>query len=233
MKDVENAVQSIKSFANEDKAEILRRFFKTKEGEYAYGDLFLGVTVPQIRIVAKQYKHLTLNEIEQLLDNQYHEIRMLGTLILIDKFKKNPQKIFNFYINHTYAFNNWDLVDISAPKIAGEYLWMKKESPLPFLLKLTESKSLWEQRISVVTTLGLIRHGVLDPIFELAPLFLNHPHDLMHKATGWMLREAGKKNEKRLKEFLDIYATQMPRTMLRYAIEKFSKDDYKYYLNLR
>lgn len=223
------------ALANEEKAKILSRFFKTKEGEYGYGDLFLGVTVPQIRSVVKEYKNLPPCDIEQLLNNPYHEIRMLGTLILVEQFKKCPKEVYEFYLSHTYAFNNWDLVDVSAPKIIGEYLWatslQEQEILPPTLLQLAESSSLWEQRIAIVSTLGFIRHGVLEPTFELAPKFLNHPHDLMHKATGWMLREAGKKDENRLKTFLNTYATRMPRTMLRYSIEKFSKEDYKYYIS--
>lgn len=230
------AEKQIIALADENKATVLRRFFKTQKGEYGYGDCFLGVTVPQIRAVAKSYRELPLGDVEMLLKSVYHEVRMLGVLILVARFKKSPEEIYNFYLANKSSFNNWDLVDLSAPKIVGEYMWLtggeNDDWLRPEVAQLVKG-SLWDQRIAMVSTLGLIRHNVLDPTFGMAPRFLNHPHDLMHKATGWMLREAGKRDEQRLKEYLDSYATQMPRTMLRYAIEKLSKEDYLYYLKLK
>ncbi|HEY5570686.1 MAG TPA: DNA alkylation repair protein, partial [Bacteroidales bacterium] len=165
-----------------------------------------------------------------LISDPYHEVRFCALLILVEQFKKqkeNREEIVNFYINHTQYINNWDLVDLSCPSILGNYLLDKERSLLD---QLISSKLLWEQRIAIVTNLTFIRKGELDDIFRLSEVVLYHPHDLMQKATGWMLREAGKKDKERLCDFLEKYHTTMPRTTLRYAIEKFDASERAYYM---
>lgn len=211
----------LKLSAHEEKRHVLMRFFKTGKGEYGEGDRFLGVMVPQIRLVARQYAGLSLSEIDRLLQSEWHEVRQCGLFILTDNCKKQVTKeAFDFYLAHTSRINNWDLVDATAPTIVGGYLLDKSREPL---YKLAESSLLWENRIAIVATLLFIRHNDLDTTYDLALKLMQHPHDLMHKATGWMLREAGKKDAERLYRFVEAHRTEMPRTMLRYAIERFDK----------
>ncbi len=229
-------IHKILEVANPQKAQILSRFFKTNKGEYGEGDLFLGVTVPRIReIVKKHHTSATFNEIEELLANPYHEIRLCGLLILVQQFQNNKEEIvreniYKFYLTHTNRINNWDLVDLSAKEIIGEYLWDKNRKPL---YQLIESHSLWEQRIAIVATNAFIRKKDLNDTFSLAEKVIYHPHDLIRKATGWMLREAGKQDSKKLLQFLDRYACTMPRVTLRYAIEKMSLEERKYYMSMK
>lgn len=226
--------QQLDVFVNPEKRDFLPYFFKTGKGQYGEGDKFLGVVVPDIRKVAKQNKDLPFAEVEKLLDSEYHECRMCALLILVDRFKKTKTEgerklIFNFYLTHTSRINNWDLVDLSCRDIVGEYLIDKPERNI--LYKLSESKLLWEQRIAMISTYAFIRKGDFSDTIKLATIFLTHKHDLMHKASGWMLREMGKRDELPLIEFLDEYAHIMPRTMLRYSIEKFEPKRRLYYLN--
>lgn len=222
--------ESLIEIGSEEKAKILSWFFKTGKGQYGEGDLFLGITVPENRMIAKHYINTSLEELNILISDPYHEVRFCALLILVEQFKKqkeNREEIVNFYLSHTQYINNWDLVDLSCPSILGHYLLDKERSLLD---QLISSKLLWEQRIAIVTNLTFIRKGELDDIFRLSEVVLYHPHDLMQKATGWMLREAGKKDKERLCDFLEKYHTTMPRTSLRYAIEKFDASERAYYM---
>lgn len=218
-----SALRDLQSLKNPAKAAFFPKFFKTGKGQYGEGDVFLGITVPQIRSVTRKHRDLPLQEIEHLLSNAYHEARLLGLLILVDQFEhgdpKGQKKIVAFYLSHLTGVNNWDLVDSSAAQILGTHLLETGDTRL--LLKLAKSKSLWEQRIAIVATYAFIRARNYDPTIDIATILLHHPHDLIHKAVGWMLREMGKRDEDRLRAFLNAHAPQMPRTMLRYAIEKF------------
>lgn len=222
--------ESLIEIGSEEKAKNLSWFFKTGKGQYGEGDLFLGITVPENRMIAKHYINTSLEELNLLISDPYHEVRFCALLILVEQFKKqkeNREAIVNFYLSHTQYINNWDLVDLSCPTILGNYLLDKERTLLD---QLINSNLLWEQRIAIVTNWTLIRKGELDDIFRLAEVVLYHPHDLMQKATGWMLREAGKKDKERLCDFLEKYHTTMPRTTLRYAIEKFDASERAYYM---
>lgn len=217
------------SLSNKQKALVLQRFFKTGKGEYGEGDKFLGITVPQTRKLAKKYRDLSLNEIKKLLNNKFHEIRLAALLILAEQFPDDPEKIYNFYLNNTKNINNWDLVDLSADKIIGKYI-LKNPKHKNILNKLSKSKNLWERRIAILSTYQLIKNNQFDEMLELAKKLLNDSHDLIHKAIGWMLREIGKKSLKAEELFLKKFYKTMPRTMLRYAIEKFPEAKRKIYL---
>jgi 3-methyladenine DNA glycosylase AlkD len=223
---IENILKDIEAKKNKKKDEILSKFFKTSKGQYGEGDIFWGLTVPVSRKIAMKYKDLSVSEINLLLKHKVHEVRLIGLMILVWKYKhsskKEQEKIVKFYLKNTKYINNWDLVDLSSHYILGDYLIKQKEKTI--LLKLAKSKNLWEQRIAIVSTYALIRKGELDFTFKISKMFLGHDHDLIHKASGWMLREAGKKDEKALKKFLDENISKMPRTMLRYAIEKFPQN---------
>ena len=211
--------------SDEEKKIILPRFFKTGKGQYGEGDMFLGVTVPNIREVAKEFKDVNLNVIEELIHSPWHEMRMCALLILVNNSQKEVTKeTFDFYLSQTKYINNWDLVDLSAPQIVGKYLLNKNRD---ILYKLTESDMLWDNRIAIVSTLTFIRNNDLDDTYKLSFKMMHHRHDLMHKAIGWMLREAGKRDTKRLYDFIQEYKNIMPRTMLRYSIEKFDKETRK------
>ena len=223
----------LEALHSEEKRIVLPRFFKCGAGEYGEGDKFLGVVVPDTRAVAKKNMFASLSEIRGLLESQWHEVRLCGLLILVGKYRKEvPKEVLDFYLAHTGRINNWDLVDLSAPLIVGKYL-LKRPQERGLLYSLAESKSLWEQRIAMVSTLTLIRNDESDDTYALAVKLMDHKHDLMHKAVGWMLREAGKRDQRRLELFLDEYATSMPRTMLRYSIEKFPEPLRRHYLHLR
>ena len=215
-------VRELRACSREDKKEILPRFFKTGKGEYGEGDMFLGVVVPETRKVALRHRDAAFEVVEALLESEWHECRLCALLILVERFKRTSSSkahIVDFYLKHTSGINNWDLVDLSAPYILGSYL--VTESDRSVLYDLSRSSNMWEQRIAVVSTLMLIRHGQFDDIMKLAEGFMGTKHDLMQKATGWMLREVGKRDEARLVTFLETYKSLMPRTMLRYSIEKF------------
>jgi 3-methyladenine DNA glycosylase AlkD len=224
--------RELKALANPVKKEFFPRFFKTGKGEYAEGDIFIGVTVPLVRTIVKKYKDLPLQEVEELLHNAIHECRLTALLILVTQFRKADEeaqkKIVNVYLKNTQYINNWDLVDASAAAILGAWLYGKDTSLLD---KLAHAKSLWEQRIAIVSTLYFIRKKDLDPTLRIATILINHPHDLIHKATGWMLRCVGDVDRRTEEVFLKKYYKTMPRTMLRYAIEKFEEPKRKKYLN--
>ena len=219
-------LKEIYSHRNKKKAKILSRFFKTGKGYYGEGDIFWGLTVPISRRIALKYKDISLKEINFLLKHKVHEVRLVGILVLVHRYRSGAvgerEKIMNFYLKNTRYINNWDLVDLSASQILGEYLLNKKDKKI--LIRLARSKNLWEQRIAMISTFAFIRRGELAWTFKIARMFIDHQHDLIHKATGWMLRETGKKDMKALREFLDKNLFLMPRTMLRYAIERFPEN---------
>lgn len=228
----------LRSLANPAKAKILARFFKTGKGEYGEGDLFLGVMVPQQRMVAKKYYNgISFFDLSKLLKNKYHEVRLTAILILVEKYQKANDlerlEIYNFYWQHVDYINNWDLVDLSAPKIVGGFLLDNKKSS--FILKnWSNSKNIWIRRIAVLSTFTFIRQKRSKEILSLAKILLKDKHDLIQKAVGWMLRELGKNlGEKILLDFLDQNAKQMPRVMLRYSLEKLSDKQRKFYLSLK
>lgn len=228
---VKEIQHTLESYSTPEKKEFLPYFFKTGKGQYGEGDKFLGVVVPDTRRVARQYKNINFKDVSELFKSEYHECRLCALLILIEKFKKSDEKgkkeIVDFYLANTRYINNWDLVDLSCKDIIGEYLVGKERS---VLYKLAESELLWDQRIAIISTFAFIRKGDLEDIFRLSEKLIDHTHDLMHKAIGWMLREAGKKDKGRLCGFLDKYHKTMPRTMLRYSIEKFSPEERKHYM---
>lgn len=208
--------------SDEEKKIVLPRFFKTGKGQYGEGDKFLGVTVPNIREVAKEYKDVSIDILKELIHSPWHEMRMCALIILVNNSKKSVTKeTFDFYLSQTNHINNWDLVDLNAPQIVGQYLLNKNRD---ILYKLAESELLWDNRIAIVSTLTFIRNNDLDDTYKLSLKMMNHKHDLMHKAIGWMLREAGKRDTKRLYDFVMEHKSVMPRTMLRYSIEKFDKE---------
>lgn len=223
--------RDLRAARDPNKAAFFPRFFKTGPGQYGEGDRFYGVTVPNIRRVAKRYAHLPLSTLAELLQDPVHEVRLCAVLILVDQFQRGDattrQTIASFYVQHAKQVNNWDLVDASAPHILGT--WLLERDPT-VLRTLARSHNLWEQRIAIVATYAFIRRGSFDLTFQIATHYLSHTHDLIHKATGWMLREVGKRDEGALRSFLDAQGSRMPRTMLRYAIEKLPKDDQKRYL---
>ena len=218
-------IDELQLLSTDEKRNILPRFFKTCKGEYGEGDKFLGVSMPDVRKVAKNHKNATINELTEMMQSEWHEVRLCSLLIMVEQFKKTDdegrKRIVDFYLTVTNRINNWDLVDLSCPAIIGEYLLNRSHD---LLYRLAESSLLWENRIAIVSTIIFIRHGQLDDTFNLSTKMMNHPHDLMHKAIGWMLREAGKRDESRLYNYVKTYSLEMPRTMLRYAIEKFDKN---------
>jgi len=229
------ALADLKAFTKKARISDLARFYKAGPGEYAEGDLFLGGTVPQTRSIAKKYQNLELKEVEKLFNSPFHEARLCAAIILNHQFEKSKQpqdqkKLFEFYLKQVKAnhVNNWDLVDVSAPRM-GAYL-SEIDDPMPLLLKLSKSKSLWERRVSMILTFALIRAGDLEPTIIIAETLLKDDQDLIHKASGWMLRELGKRDVMMLRRFLSEHAHEMPRTMLRYAIEKLPERERKQWL---
>lgn len=232
MKLHEQIINDLKAKSSPEKAIGMSRYFKTGVGEYGEGDLFLGVSVPDQRSIVKRYSPLVdIDTASTLLDSKYHEVRLTGVLIVVACFtaslKENKARVtikrpttnqwLKLYLGKTNRINNWDLVDSSAPGILGKWLEDKERI---ILYRLAKSKSLWENRIAMVATLHFIRQNDFKDLFKLSKIFIKHPHDLMHKATGWMLREAWKKDATKVEEFLWEHKNSMPRTMLRYAIEK-------------
>ncbi len=215
----------LRDAADSDKINIFLSFFKTGKGEYGEGDKFIGLSVPKNRDIAKKYYQLDFELIDQMLQHEIHEFRLSGFLALVEKFKKNKdskfqKRIVDFYVTRGTRANNWDLVDLSAPYILGTSLLSHPNSEL--LDKLSFSDNLWLQRIAIVSTITLVRKNKFDDTLRLAKRYLSHPHPLIHKATDWLLREIGKKDEAVLLNFIDKYATKMPRTTLRYAIERLN-----------
>jgi len=229
------ALEELKGYGKKSRVSDLARFYKTGPGEYAEGDVFLGVTVPQTRSVASTFKKLELAEVQKLFNSPFHEARLCASIILNLQFKaaKSPQerkKIFDFYLKQVRAerINNWDIVDVSAPWM-GVYL-LEVEDPIPLLIKFSKSKSLWQRRVSIILTFALIRAGELEPTIIISEALLKDKEDLIHKAVGWMLREMGKKDVLLLRGFLKQHSHEMPRTMLRYAIERLPESERKRWL---
>lgn len=237
--------QALRKLARADKAEFLPGFFQAFPGGYGEGDRFMGVVVPDQRRVARQFSDLGLDELSELLASPWHECRLTALFILVAQFERNArpplkkpaagpgrrspaaateQRIVDFYMQHLNSVNNWDLVDSSAHKILGRYL-LSRPGKRTMLKKLAGSQDLWRERVSVVATLPMIQHDQFDEILMLSERFLTHPHDLMHKAVGWMLREMGKRDIDLLRGFLGEHVAAMPRTMLRYAIEKMGNTE--------
>ncbi len=218
-------VKHLEDLADADIAEHSQHFFKTGKGEYGYGDKFLGVRVPILRKTAKLFQELSVTEIKKLLKSEYHEIRLLSLLILVGQFSKaregKKRIIYNLYLKHTKYINNWDLVDSSAHYIVGAWLVDRDRS---ILFELAHSMRLWERRISIISTYYFIKNGDFNDTLRLAKILINDSEDLIHKAVGWMLREIGKRDRKVEEKFLGQYYKQMPRTMLRYSIEKFDNE---------
>ncbi len=215
--------QELRLLAKPGKDLVYARFFKTGPGQYGEGDKFLGVTVPQIRTVAKKLAtNTSLDDISDLLNHAYHEMRLLALITLVYQFVKmspvQQKAVFEFYLANTDKINNWDLIDLSAPNIVGSYLW-NNQSLLPVLDKLSSSQSLWEKRIAVLATYTFIRRNEFKHTLKLAKKLLKDPHDLIQKATGWMLREIGKRQRAVLIQFLDENVTKMSATALSYATE--------------
>lgn len=226
MNDYGTIMASLRALGNEEKSRHLSGFFKTGEGQYGYGDKFLGLPVPLTRSVAKRHKDAPLGVAEELLHSEWHEARLCALLILVEKMKRakadDAKLIVDMYLANTQHINNWDLVDLSAPYVVGKYLLDK---PRNVLYRLASSPLLWDNRIAMVSTYAFIKSNELDDTFSLALRLMGHKHDLMHKAVGWMLREAGKRDMARLRAFVDGHWHEMPRTMLRYAIEKYPEDE--------
>jgi len=224
-------IKEILLYADPADAAHAQKFFKTGEGEYGEGDIFVGLTSPQVRgIVKKYYKEADLEDLEKLLHDPRHEMRSVALLIMVERFEKGmgKEEIFDLYIKNVKYINNWDLVDISCYKIVGRKCFEDKNYEV--LDRLASSDHLWSERIAVVSNMYLLKRGDFTKIKEYAVKFLNHEHDLMHKAVGWMLREMGKMDEKELFDFLDKYSKKLPRTALRYAIEKLTPEQRKLYM---
>lgn len=230
----QHILQELLSVANAERAAFLQGFFKTGKGQYAEGDVILGVTAPVMRDIVKRAPPMPLSEVQVLLDSKYHEARLAGLLFLIRQLKRAAEEerkeIFDFYLQNARRANSWDLVDLSCRDIVGAYLLDKKDRSV--LYRLAESSNLWEQRIAIVSTWTLIKYNQLDDTLRIAEMLLNHKHDLIHKAVGWMLREVGKKDRQTLAHFLEKHHRQMPRTALRYAIERFLPEERMYFLKL-
>lgn len=229
------ALEELKGYGKKSRVSDLARFYKTGPGEYAEGDLFLGGTVPQTRSVAKNYKDLSFEELDKLFKSPFHEARLCAAIILNLQFKAAKssdarKKIFDFYLKQVRSerINNWDIVDVSAPWM-GVYL-TEVDDPMPLLLKFSKSKSLWQRRVSIILTFALIRAGDLGPTLIISEALLKDKEDLIHKAVGWMLRELGKKDVMLLRGFLKQHSHEMPRTMLRYAIERLPESERKRWL---
>lgn len=221
-------IECYELLANKEQAEFLQYFFKTGKGQYGQGDVFWGIRVPETRKVAKEFKQLPFNELKKVLKNPVHEIRLCGLLILVERFKKAKEderkEIVDFYLSQTQYINNWDLVDLSCYNILGTYLLDK---PRAVLYDLAKSENMWEQRIAIVSTWIFIRNHQFEDTLTISKMLLNHPHDLIHKAIGWMLREVYKRDNDLIFDFVKTHYEQMPRTALRYAIEKFPEEERK------
>ena len=226
-----NIHEEFKKLRDQERAAHLQKYFKTGKGEYGEGDVFLGLRVPRIRNIAKKFNTLSIDEAEEFLQSPYHEERLFALFVLIDLFKKakeeDRKKIYNLYLKNTKFINNWDLVDASAGPIVGAYLFKRDKEPI---YTLAQSENLWERRIAIMATSYFIVHNQFSDTLKIAEMLLNDTEDLIHKAVGWMLREIGKRNLEIEESFLKKYYQKMPRTMLRYAIEKFPEEKRKSYL---
>ncbi len=229
-------VAALKMKSSVNKALVLQRFFKTRDGEYGEGDIFIGLTVPEQRIIARNFLDVDFAVLKKLLQSKIHEHRSTALMILVIKYQKSStekekQKIVKFYLANLRGINNWDLVDLSAPYILGD--WLGERTDRKILYKFATSKNLWERRIAIVSTLAFIRQNEFSDTINISEILLGDKHDLIHKSSGWMLREVGKRSEKTLIKFLDKNTRKMPRTMLRYSIERLPEEFRLYYLRMR
>jgi 3-methyladenine DNA glycosylase AlkD len=223
--------KKIKELGSPEVSKTMQLFFKTGKGEYGEGDIFAGLKVPSQRKLAREFRDLSLTDLKILLNSPVHEERLISLFILVDKYgkgdKQEKEAIFSFYLKYRKGINNWDLVDLSAPKIIGKHLLNKDKN---LLFKFALSKNLWERRITVLSTYEFIKNNDFDLALQISEMLLKDKHDLIHKAVGWMLREIGKRDLQAEESFLKIHYKKMPRTMLRYAIEKFPETKRKKYL---
>jgi len=231
--DIEDVRETVKKLRNKKKAALLQRYFKTAPGEYAEGDIFYGITVPALRTLAGKFKDLELKDTIALLKSPVHEERFLALIILMARYRRSDiagkENIYRIYLKHTRYINNWDLVDVTAKRIVGDFLGDKDKAPL---YKLARSSSVWERRIAILATFYFIGRGEFGDALRIARMLLSDEHDLIHKAAGWMLREVGKRDMAAEEDFLKKHSKKMPRTMLRYAIEKFPENKRRAYLGL-
>ena len=226
------AREEIRALANKEIAQHSLRFFKTDKGEYGHGDLFLGVRAPKIRLIAKKHIDISITDMKTLIQSKYHEERFLGLIILVNKYaktkdKKNRNQLYKIYVSSFKYINNWNLVDVTCPHVTGKHLIDKDRT---ILYKWAKSEDLWTKRIAMISTFSFIRKNDLEDTFKIAEILLQDKHDLIHKAVGWMLREAGKRDIKKEEAFLKKHYKTMPRTMLRYSIEKFPETKRQKYL---
>lgn len=224
----QNIKAEVQKLANKQKAEIALKFFKTGKGQYAEGDKFIGLTVPDVRKIAGQFSSLDTESLKLLISSEFNEERLLALFILQHQYISDKRNIYQFYLDNLRYINNWNLVDASAESIMGAQVYANEDHSI--LLKLAKSNVLWERRIAIIATFYFIKNNLFSHTIEISILLLKDSHDLIHKAVGWMLREVGKRNHIILQEFLDLYSTQMPRTMLRYAIEKMPEKQRMGYL---
>lgn len=229
--DLKNIQQDLQRLKDSENAKILSKFFKTGKGQYGKGDIFLGIKVPEQRKIAKRYAGLSLDDIGRLLKSKIHEYRLTSLFILVLKYKKEDHsgkhEIIDFYLNNLENINNWDLVDSSAPYLLGDFLLDKDKS---ILYTLAQSDNLWQRRIAMLSTFAFIKNGRFEDALKISDILVSDRHDLIHKAVGWMLREIGKRDIGAEEEFLQKHYLEMPRTMLRYAVEKFDEDKRQFYL---
>ncbi len=227
----ENIQKQIKRLGNKEYAARLRKYFKTGKGEYGEGDRFLGIQVPVLRKIARKYRKISIGEVSELVKSQFHEERLFSLLVLVESFKRANDKdkkiIYTLYLSNTKFINNWDLVDASAGHIIGAYLLTRDKKPIYVLAR---SKNIWERRISIMSTSYFMKYNRFVDTLNIAEMLLGDEEDLIHKAVGWMLREIGKRDFELEERFLGKYYKSMPRTMLRYAIEKFPEERRKIYL---
>lgn len=222
--------KDLRFFSDAEKALLYKRFFKTDKGQYGEGDKFIGVTVPNIRKVAKKYKNLGLDEISKLVKSEFHEERMTALIIMTLRYPDDKETFYNLYIENINYINNWDLVDVTCPRIIGDYLYGK---PRNILFDFANSENLWKKRMSIISTLYFIKKNDFSDTLKIAEILINDKHDLIQKAVGWMLREVGNKNIEVEEEFLKTHCKTMPRTALRYAIEKFPEEKRLWYLKAK
>lgn len=237
----DNIIKEMTSLYDKAQASHLARFFKTGKGEYGEGDKFLGIKVPVTRDIVKKYQNTTLlKDIESLINSEWHEIRLAGFLLLLELYKRTKKanqpewtkKLIDFYLANLDKGNNWDLVDLVSGYILGDWILLHPEDEKILFALADKHEDLWAQRVAIVSTFTLIKNGKFSQTFMIAEIFLKHPHDLIHKATGWMLRETGKRGGKdELVDFLNKYKLTMPRTMLRYSIERFPEEERKYFMS--
>lgn len=228
---IKNIKEEFRKLSNPEHAKRLQKYFKTGKGEYGEGDIFLGLRVPAVRKIAKKYSNLPIIDATKFLKSRFHEERLFALFVLVElfrkKFEEDRGKIYNLYLKNTDYINNWDLVDVSAPRIVGAYLFARNKNPI---YSLAESKNIWKRRIAIMATSYFISNNEFINTLKIAEKLLKDKEDLIHKAVGWMLREVGKRDPILEEEFLKKHCKEMPRTMLRYAIEKFPEEKRKNYL---